>query len=936
MARPQEIELRQGYEDPAKVIGFEPIQLPDNTRALERNRDVEVQNLQRKAAAENRTAELTDLAEKINLSQNKDLLALSKMGQELLQVGLAKERERQIEIGVHKAREMGTSMESKLEYQQGLNKLEAAGTGLDLIANSDMTAGVPYEAAQTWKSLNYFQQVGFERAMAYQAGANYGTWMENAIDSNPDYVIETENGSFTLRQARSHPMLMAQAIKRLDSEYYKQYEFLGKNLNMLDDKAFALMNNSRDKLIGDARKAFAISDSARQERQAFEILVSENKAFQYINTVAGTVDEEGKHRNFKGAHDSLKDSIVTGVKMGVITPAQYNAILNSINPESGKRYRDEWPRRAFEIENAIAAANREDGKNAINDRKLEMDKDEQAFRDATFNTSLPLAEAKKFQKAFREKHYQDSQVIGNYINGMTMEARELEMNREYAQMLVDTFQLTPENFRRLPPAIQREFEPDYRLQTDALASPEFNNHLKGLENLIKGAAGADAAGELIGDIAPLIKGELEQQFLAKVNKALNDPLDKRTVAEKANQAFQEVRANFEQESKPGGRYFKDPMAGGKFTNFFDGSFTQESKNILLRDQTIQKAFQKDGRKWETPNLVHTKEELESHERGFDRPGWEIPEIYKRLGRAYGKNPLDIMNAQRVGAGLTPLKYTKSMEAAQALPPAAQHLLYQWQSANRNMRAWSQSGKFNKEIVPMSLGEEVEKAGKKYNIDPAIIAGVIDFENRGVWRSQISPVGAKGIAQIMPETAEQFGIDANDPIQSVDFVGKYLRHIMDNYDMTINQAIYAYNGGPTGVLENGIGFNKENREFGPGVMNAAAKYGYQGVWNDRSTMRPVFNVIEHVTGDRTHPNYAEDHGGSNYHEHIAFKSEQEMLRAKELLESKGYRVTSTYRDDLGSYHNQGLALDVAPPHDMPYDKESEAKWSRGIRQLLGIK
>ncbi len=102
------------------------------------------------------------------------------------------------------------------------------------------------------------------------------------------------------------------------------------------------------------------------------------------------------------------------------------------------------------------------------------------------------------------------------------------------------------------------------------------------------------------------------------------------------------------------------------------------------------------------------------------------------------------------------------------------------------------------------------------------------------------------------------------------------------------------------------------------------------------MRPVFNVIEHVTGDRTHTNYAADHGGSNYHEHVAFKTKEEMMKAKELLESKGYRVTSTYRDDLGSYHSQGLALDVAPPLDMPYDKKSEAEWSRGVRQLLGIK
>ncbi len=95
MAEPQELRLKEGYESPIKVQGFNPIRLPDNTSALERNAQVEIQNLQREQEAENRTAELADLAARLNLEQNKDLLALTTSGEELLPFGLAQEHKRQ-------------------------------------------------------------------------------------------------------------------------------------------------------------------------------------------------------------------------------------------------------------------------------------------------------------------------------------------------------------------------------------------------------------------------------------------------------------------------------------------------------------------------------------------------------------------------------------------------------------------------------------------------------------------------------------------------------------------------------------------------------------------------------------------------------------------------------------------------------------------------
>jgi len=949
MAEPKELKLKEGYESPIRAQGFSPIRLPDNTSALERNAQVEQQNLQREAAAENKTAELADLAGKLNLEQNKDLLALTKAGTELLQFGLAQERERQIELGVIKARELGVDTDGYAQYTQDVAKMQAAGAGFQQIANEEMANGMPYEAAQVWKSLNYFQRIGFERTMAHQAAVSYGSWLESQFDNNPGFVIKTDDDEFTLADARGNPKRMAQAIKQLDSQFYRQYGFLGKNLNLLSDQAFSIMNESRSKLIADARKQYSIDDSQATHDYAFNHLVATGDIFEYLRTMAPTVDGSGKHRNFKGAHDQLAKDIVLALQDGRISYAQYQTMMEQKNPETGKTYAQEWSRRYSKMNQDIAAANRQAGKDAITDRSLKKDQLEQQFLDLTRNLDTPMSMAKatEFDDEIFRLTNSRSEVVKKYIADESLEALDLDRQRQYANYLIDNFKMSDAEYARLPYQLQsdKDLKGAYERQKLMMATPEFKGYLEGLTGLIKTAATTDALGNLIGDTSPLIRDELHRMFKQKALAYMTVGVDGKPPMSPfaaANQAFQETREYYQQQSdvtNASGRYYMDPTRPGHFKNFFgdEGAFKITSKSLALQERKIADALTT-GAGFNTKGLISTKEQLVAYEKGYNRPGWEIPDTYLRLGARYGKNPLDIMNAQRESQGLPALKSTRSMTAAQALPPQAQRLLYQWQTANRNMRAWAQSGQFNRDIVPMQLGETIEKAAKKHKIDPAIVAGIIEWENRGDWRNRVSPAGAQGIAQIMPDTGKEFGVtDPNDPVQSVEFVAKYMRYLTDYFNGDVKKAIYAYNGGMGNIERYGVGFNGENSGYYPGVMRGAAKYGYQGYWNDPQSMRTHFQgrIIEHITGDRSHPNYAADHGGGNYHEHVAFSSPEEALAAKELLEEKGYRVTSDFRENDPGYHGTRQALDIAPPQDLPYDKISEAEWSKGVRQLLGI-
>ena len=71
------------------------------------------------------------------------------------------------------------------------------------------------------------------------------------------------------------------------------------------------------------------------------------------------------------------------------------------------------------------------------------------------------------------------------------------------------------------------------------------------------------------------------------------------------------------------------------------------------------------------------------------------------------------------------------------------------------------------------------------------------------------------------------------------------------------------------------------------------------------------VIEYITGDKSSKNYRSDHGGGNYHDHIAFDSKQTRDAASAWLKQKGWKIGSMNdgRHADGSYHYSDKAFDI---------------------------
>ena len=124
--------------------------------------------------------------------------------------------------------------------------------------------------------------------------------------------------------------------------------------------------------------------------------------------------------------------------------------------------------------------------------------------------------------------------------------------------------------------------------------------------------------------------------------------------------------------------------------------------------------------------------------------------------------------------------------------------------------------FFAEEIP--FGELIWEKSKKYDVDPALVAAVIEQESRFKPRAK-SHVGAKGLMQLMPRTGRWMGArNLYDPEQNVDAGVKYIAYLDKRFKGDTKKIIAAYNGGEGNVMRyKGIPPFRETRTYVKKVM-----------------------------------------------------------------------------------------------------------------------
>jgi soluble lytic murein transglycosylase-like protein len=133
--------------------------------------------------------------------------------------------------------------------------------------------------------------------------------------------------------------------------------------------------------------------------------------------------------------------------------------------------------------------------------------------------------------------------------------------------------------------------------------------------------------------------------------------------------------------------------------------------------------------------------------------------------------------------------------------------------------------------PFHLDQIVRVMARKHGVRQGFIKSIIAAESAG-HQEVISPRGAIGLMQLMPDTARDLGIDPAILEQNVEGGAKYLEWLLRRYESQRNgleRAIAAYNAGPGNVDKyRGIPPFRETRDYVRRVLAFYRKFeGFKG-------------------------------------------------------------------------------------------------------------
>jgi soluble lytic murein transglycosylase-like protein len=96
--------------------------------------------------------------------------------------------------------------------------------------------------------------------------------------------------------------------------------------------------------------------------------------------------------------------------------------------------------------------------------------------------------------------------------------------------------------------------------------------------------------------------------------------------------------------------------------------------------------------------------------------------------------------------------------------------------------------------------QIQAAASRHGLDPAFLSAVFWTES-AFQPGAVSPAGAIGLGQLMPDTARWLGVDPRDPVQNIEGSARFYRQLIDQFGSE-ELAAAAYFAGPNAVTKAG--------------------------------------------------------------------------------------------------------------------------------------
>ena len=123
-------------------------------------------------------------------------------------------------------------------------------------------------------------------------------------------------------------------------------------------------------------------------------------------------------------------------------------------------------------------------------------------------------------------------------------------------------------------------------------------------------------------------------------------------------------------------------------------------------------------------------------------------------------------------------------------------------------------------APSQFDDLIAAAAGEHSLDPRLLKSVMLFES-GFNPKAVSRKGARGLMQLMPQTARQHGVrNVHDPAQNVRAGARHLAGLLDIYKGNLEKTLAAYNAGEAAVERyGGMPPFEETRDYVRKILDA---------------------------------------------------------------------------------------------------------------------
>jgi len=821
----------QIYNDPTQ---YNPTAISSNTRILQE------QDAQARQGEQQRYNELVrnnQVAQENTRRAGQELQELSKFSTTLTNflVGEAEEKNKKdMAEGIN---------EQYMQFTVGAVDTSGYNAGLEVAreqnaAAQDVASGVldedgsNYQASSAFSAPTTWREVGRRKGMIMAAAGQYGAWMEQGLAG-----MDINN-----------PVEYAAARQRLRTQFFAAAGVIGHNPAFLADTLFPAVAKADASQAAKWTKDYNIDQSQQRQDDLTASFLQDRDLGAYLGSMRNELSRNGKKLGWSGAWDQWTERAEEAIRSGTLTGADIDAMAAQVKLDDpkGRTYGEMYGPKFRNLHLLALSARTANYNTHQNDEALGR----KMMADDLYNNIISSGDyseetVKAHMKAWKDKN--PGYAVPDKLTGLLLTSVEGEIREEQDKEIQELIQMNLLSLERLSlfdPTLQQKYRNEAISQEKLRkAHNEFKGEMEQLEDMVKvGPKGqppisASVDGARHWTVARKTL-EIQDYFRQRVEhyRVTDNP-------DPVGAAFKDAQLMFEQTAKTDAfgyvGYDVDP-------NDVQGARMQAEANMADLNEKLKIPDVLDK-----PFTIYDQAEIEEVSKGYGKPGWTPGAKATYVAERQGVDPITVINRQRQAMNVPPLPPSPAIEAVTTqMTPEQQRNLNRYMTkdyanVDHNRRALGAPGVFMPEVVPQGFGSTIQQAAQQHGIDPSILAGLLQQESSFspdvISGQRRSSAGAIGIAQFMPETAAELGVNPLDPIASIEGAARYLKQLLDMFDGDMHKALTAYNGGMGNVQRYGgpIPGNAQNENYANEVLKNSYKYGRKASLSERGVMRPRF-------------------------------------------------------------------------------------------------